>query len=217
MSKKRYKDRDWLYEKYVEEGLTNVEIADICNVSDATICRWKSKLDITSRGNGMPKRVREEISESVSEHLEENGHPMEGETHTEESKQKISEAKSGENHQYYGEDRPEHSEQMSGSGNPSWKGGTTNEMDFRKQTKWKNFSEELKVDTDWTCENCGSHGSGSEIQTHHAHPVSDGGDKFDNVFIILCKECHGNKSSFWHNSTIGEQIAKIGGEPKNMV
>lgn len=46
MDKKRYKDRDWLYEKHVQQRLTNVEIADICDVSDGTICRWKDKLDI---------------------------------------------------------------------------------------------------------------------------------------------------------------------------
>lgn len=30
MSKKRYKDRNWLYEKHVGQGLTNVEIANMC-------------------------------------------------------------------------------------------------------------------------------------------------------------------------------------------
>lgn len=216
MSKKQYQDRDWLYEKYVEQGLTNVEIADICDVSDATICRWKDKLDIPSRDKTL-ERVRDKISQSVSEHLEENGHPLEGESHSEQSKRKMSEAKSGKNHQFYGQSRPEHSERMSGSTNPSYKDGRTNEMDFRKQTKWKNFSFEIKENANWTCENCGAHGSEAEIQTHHAHPVSEGGDKFDNVFIVLCKDCHGNKSSFWHNSTVGEQIAKIGGEPAGMV
>jgi hypothetical protein len=216
MAKKKYKNRDWLYEKYVEKELTNIEIADICDVSDATICRWKDKLDIPTR-DGTPERVREKISESVSEYHEEHGHPFEGKSHSEESKKKISEAKSGKNHQFYGESRPEFAEKMKGEKNPSWKGGTTSEMDFRKQTKWKNFSFELKEEADWTCENCGAHGSDAEIQTHHAHPVSDGGEKFDNVFIVLCKDCHGNKSSFWHNSTVGEQIAKIGGEPTSIV
>lgn len=128
-----------------------------------------------------------------------------------------SEAKMGERNPHYGKSRPEFAEKMSGSNNPSYKDGRSKELDFRTSAKWENFSFELKEKADWTCENCGVHGSEAEIQTHHAQPVSEGGDKYDNVFIILCKSCHGNKSSFWHNSTVEEQIAKIGGEPAAMV
>lgn len=216
MSKKQYQNRDWLYEKYVEEGMSDKEISDICDVSDSTICRNRNKMGIEGREK-LTDEQREKISQSVSEHLEESGHPMEGKSHSEESKRKISAAKSGENHQFYGKSRPEFAEKMRGKNNPSYKDGRANKMDFRKQTKWKNFSFEVRERVNWACENCDAHGSEAEIQTHHAHPVSEGGDKFDNVFIVLCKDCHGNKSSFWHNSTVGEQIAKIGGEPAGMV
>lgn len=123
-----------------------------------------------------------------------------------------SEAKMGERNPHYKEHRPEHSERMSGSKNPSWKDGRTNNMDFRKQTKWKNFSKKLREKANWTCENCGAHGSEKEIQTHHAIPVSKGGDKFDNIFIVLCKECHGNGESFWHNNSVDKQLKKIDSE-----
>jgi hypothetical protein len=210
MSKKKYKDREWLYEKYVEEGLTNVEIADICDVSDSTICLWKKKFDIPSRDE-TPERVKEKIAESVSQHIEQNGHPFKGKSHTEKSKNKISESKSGENHQFYGESRPEFAEKVSGSNNPAYKDGRSEEYDFRKSNKWQNFSFKIKEKSNWTCQNCGSHGSEEEIQTHHTRPVSEGGDKYSNLFIVLCKDCHDNKSSFWHNSTVAEQLAEIDG------
>lgn len=220
MSKKQYKDKDWLMKQYTERGLSTTEIADKTTVTCGTINHWLKKHDIETRsisesieGRTISDEQRKKISKSVSEHLEENGHPFEGESHTEASKKKMSEANSGKNNPNYGKDRPEHSERMSGSSNPSYKDGRSENRDFRSKPKWEKFSFELKEGADWTCENCGAHGSDSEIQTHHAHPVSEGGDKYDNVFIILCKSCHGNTSSFWHNSTTGEQIAEIGGEP----
>lgn len=210
MDKKRYKDRDWLYEKHVEQRLTNVEIADICGVSDGTICRWKDKLDIPSNGHSRPERVRDKISELVSKHLEESGHPFEGKSHTDETKQVMSDKKMGENHHFYGKSRPDFAEQMSGSNNPSWKGGITEEMDFRKSNKWQTLSATKKNQANWTCENCSAHGSNSEIHTHHAKPVASGGDKYDNVFIILCKECHKQDYKFWHNSSVEEQLNEVG-------
>jgi len=210
MSKNLYKDKDWLYQKHVEEGLTNVEIAEICDVSDGTICRWKNKLGVPSNGHNRPKRVKDKIAESVSEHLEENGHPFEGEEHTDETKEIMSEKKTGENHHYYGEDRPEFAEQMTGDDNPSWKGGITKDMDFRKSNKWQTFSTDKKEEANWECENCSTHGSESEIHSHHVKHVSSGGAKYDNIFIVLCKECHKTNYEFWHNSSVEEQLSKVG-------
>lgn len=207
---RKYRDYEWFHEKYVEEELTNREIADICGVSGPTICRWKKRHGIESRGNGMPERVRKEISDTLTGKMTGEDHPFYGETHDEEARQKISKAKSGENHPFYGESRPEFSEKMEGENNPSWKGGVTQDLDFRKSNKWKKFSKEKKEDVDWTCENCGSHGSESNIHTHHAEPVAQGGDKWDNTFIVLCEECHYGDYDLWHNSTVEEQLSQLG-------
>ena len=43
---KRYRDREWLYEKYVEEGMGMKEIGDLCGCSAATIQKWKDKMGI---------------------------------------------------------------------------------------------------------------------------------------------------------------------------
>ncbi len=59
---KRYQNEDWLREKYVQEGLTAVEIADICDVVYQTITRWLKKFDVEIRGNWHDKddRYRDE-------------------------------------------------------------------------------------------------------------------------------------------------------------
>lgn len=206
---KKYRNKKWLHQKYVTEGMSDKEISEICSVSDATICRNRNKMGIDAREE-LTNEQKEKISNSVSEYLEENGHPFEGENHTKEAKEIMSRKKSGENHNYFGEDRPKFSDQMCGSNNPSWKGGVTDDMDFRKSNKWQSFSNQKKDEVEWTCENCSSHGSSVEIHTHHAKPVSSGGDEYDNTFIVLCKDCHKNNYKFWHNSTVEEQLSKIG-------
>ena len=216
MFKKKYKDKDWLYEQYVLNQRSTVDIAEDFGLTPSSISYWLDKFDIESRtlsealqGRTLTDEQKEKISKSVADHLEENGHPFEGKTHTDESKQMMSEAKQGESHHFYGKSRPDFAKKVSGEKNPSWKGGVTEEYDFRKSSEWKKFSFNLKEQSDWTCGSCGEHGSNAEIQSHHAIPVSDGGKKYDNIFIILCKQCHGNRNSEWHTMDVNEQIDRV--------
>jgi len=43
---KKYKDKDWLYQKYWGEGLTTIEIAKLCRVSKKTILNWMEHFKI---------------------------------------------------------------------------------------------------------------------------------------------------------------------------
>ena len=44
-----YKDKDWLYQKYIVEKLSSGDIAKICNCSDETIRKWLIKFYIKRR------------------------------------------------------------------------------------------------------------------------------------------------------------------------
>lgn len=44
-----YHNKKWLYEKYIEDGWSQAEIADFCDVEQSTIYKWMKKLDIRSR------------------------------------------------------------------------------------------------------------------------------------------------------------------------
>lgn len=54
-SEKRYQQRDWLYQKYVVEGLTTYEIGEIKGVHQQTISNWLKRLDIEARRTGPPR------------------------------------------------------------------------------------------------------------------------------------------------------------------
>lgn len=214
---KKYKEKSWLHDQYIDKEKSTVQIGKICDVAPSSISYWLEKFNINSRslsesleGRELSKESKDKISQSVSEHLEENGHPFEGETHREAAKEIMSEKQFGKNNNLYGEDRSEFAEQMSGSNNPSWKGGITEDMDFRKSNKWQTFSTKKKEKSNWTCENCSAHGSDSEIHTHHAEPISSGGDRYDNTFVVLCKNCHNERYEFWHSSSVEEQLNEVG-------
>lgn len=117
--------------------------------------------------------------------------------------------KSVENWSMSDEARQRLSEARTGEDNPNWKNGewTDDKKDFRDTKKWETFSRKIKEDNDWTCQNCGQYGG--ELHTHHAVPVSNGGEKWDNVFIVLCEQCHQGDYEFWHNNSVEEQLSKI--------
>ena len=48
---KLYTSRRWLYKKYVEERLSEQEIAKLANTTQATINRWIDKLDIKRKSD----------------------------------------------------------------------------------------------------------------------------------------------------------------------
>lgn len=101
------------------------------------------------------------------------------------------------------------SENRKGEDNPNYKNGewVDEKKDFRDTKSWETFSKNIKDERDWTCQNCGQYGG--ELHTHHANPVSNGGEKWDNTFIVLCYDCHQGNYSFWHNSSVKEQLSKI--------
>lgn len=63
--KRKYKDRNWLYQKYVEEGLTQGEIAQLCECSHSTIHRQMKKLGIEARKSG-PRPIIPSLNPSSS-------------------------------------------------------------------------------------------------------------------------------------------------------
>jgi 5-methylcytosine-specific restriction endonuclease McrA/predicted DNA-binding protein YlxM (UPF0122 family) len=60
MSEKKYRDEDWLREKYYEEGLTLSEMGSICGVTDACISDNMEKSGIERRGKSQAQKNRED-------------------------------------------------------------------------------------------------------------------------------------------------------------
>lgn len=94
---------------------------------------------------------------------------------------------------------------QSGESHWNYKHGrsVSNGLDFRKSSKWKEFSLNKKKDANWCCEYCSSNG---RLHTHHVYPVSLGGKKWDNKFIVLCKNCHIGNYNKWHPPQLKDHI-----------
>ena len=48
----KYRNKEWLYKKYIKEKLSMPQISEICNISSGTINNWMKKYNITPRSSG---------------------------------------------------------------------------------------------------------------------------------------------------------------------
>jgi transposase len=62
-SDRKYRNEEWLREQYIEREKTTVKIADMCDCSAKTICRWLKKSDIQTRSPGLQPREHIQVNE----------------------------------------------------------------------------------------------------------------------------------------------------------
>lgn len=48
-----YRDKDWLYDNYINKKLTSVEIAEKCSCDISTVCNWLRRYNISTRPSYM--------------------------------------------------------------------------------------------------------------------------------------------------------------------
>lgn len=206
---RRYRDREWLERAYQEDGRTQREIAEECDVSPRTIRKYMNRFGIETReiaGENHPlygKERSEETKEKISEALRER-------TFSKETRQRISAAQHGRelpkstrekiSVSLSGivrseETRRRMSESTSGPKNPNWRGGRSD----RYGAGWSIVREHI-VERDRVCQNCGHDGSRHQLDVHHIVPVR----RFREIdeipvedahceanLVLLCKPCHG--------------------------
>lgn len=132
---------------------------------------------------------REKIIEQNKDRTGEN-HPFFGKTHTEETRQKMSEAAKGHT-------------RNKGENNPNWKGGITPENDkLRKSPKAKEWRTAVFERDNYTCQLCNKKSQG-DIQAHHIGTWNN--YSFARLLvcngITLCKKCH--------NSIKGKELSHV--------
>ena len=49
-----YRNKEWLSEKYIKDGLSQKRIAEICGVKSTVICVWMKRLGVPARERSMP-------------------------------------------------------------------------------------------------------------------------------------------------------------------
>lgn len=203
-----YHCESWLVEHYHEKGLTQREMADLCDVSPRTIREWMNRHEVETRdlegedhplyGRQRDEAVKEQISETLSgrEFDEATRRKIAaanaGRTLDPETRQKISESLTGLSRS--AETRRKMSESTAGEANPNWRGGYSR----RYGAGWGPVRRRV-LERDGVCRHCGHDGSDYRLEVHHVIPVrefrtaesADVSDAHDaENLVTLCKRCH---------------------------
>jgi len=128
----------------------------------------RDKLGRFIKNHEVPKQWRDKII--PPSHL--------GKKHTEEAKKKISKNRRGKS---------------IGSDNPMWKGGIsrTHKTGYYS-SEYKEWREKVFKRDNYTCQNCGKHGSKNYLTAHHIKSFSEYPElRFDvDNGKTLCEDCH---------------------------
>lgn len=172
----RYKDKDWLREKYWDEQMSVEEIGEVCGVAGQTVNYWRKKYDIDSR----------DPSEAISL-------SWEGEDDRRERQRKLcAEVVRPQSPSHkHGEIPPETIEKMSevkrGEKNPMWAGGYEGEYGYM----WSAKRVEALERDGYECRVCGVE---ENLHVHHKVPRRHFDDPNDAHYLInlitACETCH---------------------------
>lgn len=203
----KYRDAEWLYDRYHEDGWTQKRMAGACNVSPTTIRTWMKRNEVETRdlvgenhplyGEERAEEVREQISKTVEgrEFSAETRAKM-AESHTgrtldEEHRANISESLSGITRSE--QTRVRMSEATAGEANPNWSGGYSR----RYGSGWMPARDNA-LQRDGRCQNCQHDGSEHRLEVHHIIRVaefreSEAADLSDahdlRNLVTLCRQC----------------------------
>lgn len=177
--------KEWLYQKYVVEGLDCTQIGKIVERDSKTVWNWLKDLEIPTRKRGTtgnykkaPKRV--------------------GWKHSDEAREKIKQARLKDGHvPYLNKDGVHHLKGKKGSDTPNWKGGVTPDRQaVYSSPEWKEAVKVVWKRDNATCQKCGLHRSQArkeEIDFDIHHIVSFAVKELrcePSNLVLLCETCH---------------------------
>lgn len=203
---RRYQDEEWLETRYIEDELTQREIADDCGVHVRTIRRWMNRHDIRTRKpageyHGLHGKERaEETKAKISKTLEGREFSQEtrelmsaarqGKPIPESVREKISEALA---------DRPKSEEtrrRMAAARGCEWRGDQPHAV--RYGAGWTE-ARETALENQPFCRHCAHDGSTYDLDVHHLIPVRHFVDHdtlkakdahYQANLVVLCRPCH---------------------------
>lgn len=193
-----YKNKEWLYEKYIIQKLTMKQIGIIANCDDKTVYYWLKKYEIPTRSRA------DSIKENSYIKLVAAGlakHPWLGKHRSDEDKRKSSEKQKGKPRNHHGKNNPMFGKK--GESHPNWKGGVTPERgEVTNSLEWKSVQQLVYIRDEKTCQRCGHKSNGKCIKRgkrnvvdmciHHIVPFYES-EKLRcdlNNLILLCLDCH---------------------------
>lgn len=178
--------KDWLYQKYIIEGLGCPEIGALVDRDGSTIRHWLLKYGIPTRPRGSD--VRQQFKKGRVSN-------MRGQTHSEEARAKIGAASRERGAVPYLKDGVHHLKGKRGAAVPNWKGGITPERQKLYGTdEWKAAAKSVREREHDTCQRCGAEQANVKRKFHLHHiagfdTVKDKRADPDNL-ALLCNRCH---------------------------
>lgn len=178
-------DKDWLYQKYITEGLDCVQIGNLVRRDPKTIIYWMRK-------HGIPTRPR---GSNYKKNLN-NGRPK-GWHHTPEAIKKVRQASIDRGAIPYLRDGKHYNKGKRGAVVHNWKGGITPERQaFYRSEEWKKAVRHVWERDDATCQRCGLdyrtvNRKVTRFHIHHiiSFKVVELRANPDNL-ALLCHDCH---------------------------
>lgn len=181
-----YKEKDWLYDLYVIQKKSCVDIGIIEKKDPKTIWSWIKKYGIETRKRGADSSPGTFVK----------GHKKGvGRKHTEETKEKIRQARKKDGHVPYLKDGI-HWLKHKNAVSPNYKGGLTPErQSFYSSIEWVDLVKQVWSRDNATCQNCGKHhNEAANRGTFHIHhiisfQIRENRSELSNL-ILLCDKCH---------------------------
>ena len=180
-------DREWLYQKYIVEGLTTSDIAKIVGRNSKRVWEWLKGYGIKTNPRGAYKAVHFKKGHSIRL----------GATLSDESKQKIREARLRDGRVPYLKNGVHHLKGKKGADTPNWRGGVTPaRQGFYSTEAWKDACKVVWRRADAKCERCGldHRRIDRESEKFHVHHivsfmVKELRSEPSNL-VLLCSKCH---------------------------
>ncbi len=184
-----YKNKNWLYQKYIDEQLTIYQISNISGIPTRTIHSWLVKFNIPRRKGGIKHWSEEQKQfrrEWNKEHPEINR--MRGKKHSDETKLKMSLSRRGKS-------------------NANWKGGLTAIVrGIRRSSEYYQWHKAVLERDNHICQDCGIT---ENVDAHHILSILK---KPELIFdtdngLTLCSNCH-HRHTFWQKLNGGKKNGK---------
>lgn len=179
-------DRDWLYQKYVVEGLSTYDIGKIVQRNPKRV--YEKLVDFQ-----IPTRPRGQNLKGADNYMNQPDavNPFEGKKHTSFTKKLLSRLASKPKPHLRGEKNGMFGRR--GDKNPHWLGGIAPERQaFYNSPEWLRASKIVMKRDKGICQRCKKSCKGHrDSQIHHIVPFSNKELRADpSNLITLCKSCH---------------------------
>jgi hypothetical protein len=143
---------------------------------------FKEGIASWNKGKTISQETKNKLSKATKKQLAENGHPMKGKKHSEESREKMSKSKIGIN---------------KGKDHYNWKGGKPLWRSLRTDARWKKWRELVFKRDNFTCQNkncpyCRNKKGIKNLHPHHKKPICIAPELCFDVSngITLCSDYH---------------------------